>query len=204
MSVRVKICGVTTREDALAAVEAGADALGFNFWRGSKRRVDAETVAPILPALPPDMLTVGVFVNASRPEIEEVLEALPLRAIQLHGDESPADCAGYPVPVIKALRAAEGVSLGNLARSYAVDYILVDASESGRYGGTGRTFPWERALDVAPGRLFLAGGLGPDNVAEAVRRVRPYAVDVASGVETESGRKDPIKMRELVHNARNA
>jgi len=204
MPVRVKICGITCRDDALAAVAAGADALGFNFWPGSRRFVDADTVAAILEALPPHVLSTGVFVNAARDEIEATLRRLPLRAIQLHGDEAPEDCEGYPVPVIKALRASDSGDVEKEAARYRVDFILLDSGGRGNYGGTGEVFPWERAAGVAPGRLFLAGGLTPANVAEAVRRVRPYGVDVAGGVESAPGRKDPERMREFVEHAKRA
>lgn len=200
--MRVKICGITRREDAVAAVEAGADALGFNFWPGSKRRIGPATAAAIVSGLPPSVLAVGVFVDAPRDEIEETLARVQLGAVQLHGDETPADCAGYRVPVIKALRARPDVAA--VASGYGTDFILLDAEVSGSYGGTGETFPWERAARVDAARLFLAGGLTPENVADAVRRVRPYAVDVAGGVESAPGRKDPEKVREFIRNAKNA
>ena len=142
--------------------------------------------------------------NASRSEIVKVLQSIPLGAVQLHGDETPEDCTGYPVKVIKALRARAGVSLAEVAARYGTDYILLDTAAEGSYGGTGRTFAWNLAVGVAPGRLFLAGGLDPDNVAEAVQRVRPYAVDVASGVESEPGRKDHARVREFIRNAKAA
>lgn len=202
MSVRVKICGITNREDALAAAAAGADALGFNFWKGSPRWVAPETVEALLPELPPGILTVGVFVNAPRAEIEAVLERVPLGAIQLHGDEPPQACRGWRVTVIKALRALPGVDLASEAERYPAEIILLDSGAAGSYGGSGKTFPWERAIGVAPGRLLLAGGLDPDNVAEAVRFVRPWGVDVAGGVERSPGRKDPQKIKEFVAHAR--
>ena len=204
MTTRVKICGLTSLEDACAAVEAGADALGFNFWPGSKRCVTVERVASILALLPSGLLAVGVFVNASRSEIVKVLQSIPLGAVQLHGDETPEDCTGYPVKVIKALRARAGVSLAEVAARYGTDYILLDTAAEGSYGGTGRTFAWNLAVGVAPGRRFDAGGRAPDNVAEAVQRVRPYAVDVASGVESEPGRKDHARVREFIRNAKAA
>jgi phosphoribosylanthranilate isomerase len=202
MPVRVKICGVTNLDDALAAVEAGADALGFNFWPGSKRYVTAKDVAPILEGLPEDVLKVGIFVNAPRPEIEHAVRRLSLGVIQLSGDEAPEECTGYAAKVIKSLRARAGVA--EVASRYAVDYILLDADVAGSYGGTGQTFSWELATGLAPERLFLAGGLTPENVAEAVRRIHPYAVDVAGGVESEPRIKDHKRMREFIENAKAA
>jgi phosphoribosylanthranilate isomerase len=202
MPVRVKICGVTSRDDALAAVAAGADALGVNFFAGSRRHVTAERAGEILEGLPPGVLTVGVFVNARRDVIETTLERLPLGAIQLHGDERPEDCRGFAVTVIKALRARPGVAAE--AERYPADFVLLDADATGDYGGTGESFPWELARGVAAGRLFLAGGLRPDNVGEAVRSVRPWAVDVASGVESAPGKKDPRKLEEFIVNAKSA
>jgi phosphoribosylanthranilate isomerase len=202
VSVKVKICGVTRIEDARVAARAGADAIGVNFWPGSKRRVPSiERAAEIARAVPAGMLVVGVFVNAAREQIEQAIAACRLGAVQLHGDETPADCLGFPVPVIKAIPARVGTALAEFAARYPVDYVLLDTDSAGLHGGSGETFPWDRAIGVAPGRLFLAGGLRPENVAGAVRHVRPYAVDVASGVESAPGIKDPLKVEELVRNA---
>ncbi len=204
MSVLVKICGVTTAEDALLCGEAGADLIGLNFWSGSKRWVSAERAAEIARTLPGSVRKVGIFVDADRAEIERVIAAVGLDAIQLHGDEPPEDCAGFAVPVIKAIRVGDDVaSVAAIAERYArdgVDHVLLD----GARGGSGVAFDWRRALGVAPGRLFLAGGLRPENVAEAVRLVRPYAVDTASGVESSPGRKDPRRVREFIDNAKHA
>ena len=204
MSVKVKICGVTRPEDARDAGAAGADAIGINFWAGSKRFVSAANAPAIAAALPPDVLVVGVFVDADRETIESAIRDTPLGAVQLHGDEAPGACGGFSVPVIKAISARAGVDLAELADRYPVDYVLLDTDARERHGGTGESFPLERARGVAPGRLFLAGGLRPETVAEAVRRVRPYAVDVASGVESAPGIKDPVKVRELIRNAKAA
>lgn len=204
MTVRVKICGITSVEDALDAVDAGADAIGLNFWTGSKRRVSDEVAAEIAARIPARVLRVGVFVNQPREAIARRIAALGLGAVQLHGDEPPECCVGFDAPVIKAFRCRAGETIAQAASAYAVDYVLLDADAGASYGGTGRTFPWELASGVAPGRLFLAGGLRPDNVAEAVRRVRPYAVDVAGGVERAPGQKDRAKVREFVKNAKDA
>jgi phosphoribosylanthranilate isomerase len=203
-TVKVKICGVTRAEDARAAADAGADAIGINFWPGSKRFVALGDASRIAAVVPSRVLVVGVFVDAERAVIERAIREVPLGAIQLHGGESPDACAGWDVPVIKAIAAREGVALAELAASYPVDYVLLDADSRGRHGGTGESFPLERAVDVAPGRLFLAGGLRPETVAAAVRRVRPYAVDVASGVESAPGVKDRAKVEELIRNAKAA
>ena len=205
MPVRVKICGVTTAEDATVCADAGADYVGLNFWPGSRRCVGLDRAAEIARALPPTVAKVGVFVDAPRDEIERAIEAASLDAVQLHGNEDPEGCRGFPVPVIKAIRvtAARG-TLERAVESFAVDYILLDAGVAGEYGGSGRRFDWQRAVGVAPGRLFLAGGLTPDNVADAVRRVRPFAVDVASGVEVPPGRKDAKRIREFIDHAKHA
>ncbi|HSD09373.1 MAG TPA: phosphoribosylanthranilate isomerase [Candidatus Binatia bacterium] len=203
MSVRVKICGITTVEDALACAEAGADAIGLNFWNGSKRRIDLARAAEIARALQPPVLKVGVFVNAEKSAIERAIAVAGLDVVQLHGDETPEDCCGFAVPVIKAIRVTHGgESLRMIVERFTVDYILLDAGGSGDYGGAGRPFDWRHAAGVAPGRLFLAGGLHPENVAAAIRIANPYAVDTASGVEITPGHKDPKRVREFVHNAK--
>jgi phosphoribosylanthranilate isomerase len=204
MSVKVKICGVTTVEDGRACVEAGADAIGLNFWAGSKRLVEVSRAAEIARAVP-GVLKVGVFVDARRGEIEGIIEAVGLDAVQLHGDESPEDCRGFAVKVIKAISMRPGGDRASeIAERYGVDFILLDTDAGAQRGGSGRSFDWSRAAGVAPGRLFLAGGLRPDNVAEAVRVAAPYGVDTASGVESAPGRKDADLVREFIRNAKHA
>jgi phosphoribosylanthranilate isomerase len=203
VSVKVKICGVTTVEDARACADAGADAVGLNFWAGSRRFVDVPRAAAIAQAVR-GVLKVGVFVDANRDEIEGVIDAVGLDAIQLHGDERPEDCRGFAVRVIKAIAIRPGSEASAIAERYGVDFILLDADAGPRRGGSGRSFDWRRAVGVAPGRLFLAGGLRPDNVAEAVRAAAPYGVDTASGVEISPGRKDAELVREFVRNAKHA
>lgn len=199
--MRVKICGVTTVEDARVCAAAGADAVGLNFWPGSKRCVGVANAAAIVRALAESVVKVGVFVDAGRAEIERTIAAVGLDMVQLHGDETPDDCVGLSVPVIKAIRVGESLeSPAAVADRYAVDYVLLDAAE----GGSGRVFDWRRAFGVASGRLFLAGGLRPENVADAVRLVKPYAVDTASGVESSPGQKDPRRVREFIENAKHA
>jgi phosphoribosylanthranilate isomerase len=205
MSVRVKICGVTTVEDGVMCAAAGADAIGLNFWSGSPRKITPDRARAIVRALPPAILKVGVFVDAERMRIEETIAEVGLDAIQLHGDESPEECGGFGVKVIKAIRVPEGCeALSQVAERFAVDYILLDADAGASHGGSGRTFDWSRTTGVAPGRLFVAGGLRPQNVAAAVRAVRPYAVDTASGVESAPGKKDPERVREFIHHAKHA
>ncbi len=199
MQVRVKICGLTRREDAEAAVAAGADALGFMFYPGSARCVSEETAAAICRRLPPFVLRVGVFVDAPEEQIRAVAARCGLGALQFHGGESAEFCRRFALPVIKAFRIRGPESLPAL-RAYDTAAWLLDSSVAGQWGGTGTTFNWDLAAEaVGWGHpVILAGGLTPDNVAGAVRRVRPYAVDVSSGVETAPGRKDPARMRAFV------
>ncbi|GBD25761.1 N-(5'-phosphoribosyl)anthranilate isomerase [bacterium HR30] len=202
--VVVKICGITTCEDAIAAARSGADWLGLNFWQGSPRHVTRERAREIVAALPPHIRKVGVFVNATREEVESTAAELGLDLLQFHGDEPPEYCQGWRWPVIKAVR---GHSKGDLEAAclYRVDYFLVDAQVPGRYGGTGQRANWAAVAQWAPGRpVILAGGLNPENVSEAIRLVRPFGVDVASGVETSPGAKDPGAMRRFVQNAKSA
>ena len=201
--VRIKICGITRPSDALAAISAGADALGFNFWPKSKRYVAPATARAIIATLPPFVTTVGVFVDAERSEIERIAALTGIRALQLHGDEPPPACVGYALPVIKALRVGADFSAAWFTR-YEVRAYLLDAPTVG-YGGGGAVFDWNRLAGIHAGvPLILAGGLTPDNVAEAIATVRPYAVDVASGVEASPGIKDPEAMRRFVANVRAA
>ena len=204
MTVRIKICGITSREDALHAAACGADALGFVFYAGSPRCVAAETAAAICAALPPFVTRVGLFVNAAPAQIRAIAEACGLDAIQLHGDEAPAACDFAPRRTIKALRVKDAASLAGHAQ-FATSALLLDAWVADAYGGTGQACNWELAAGVARQRpVILAGGLTPDNVAAAVRQVRPYGVDVSSGVEQAPGRKDPAKVAEFIRRAREA
>jgi phosphoribosylanthranilate isomerase len=201
--VRVKICGVTRLEDALAAARLGADAVGFNFWPGSKRYLAPAAAGEIVRQLPAGVVPFGVFVDPSREEAEAALAASGVAVAQLHGDEPPALCAALPVPVVKALRVSDSNSLAALA-SYEVRAFLLDSASPG-YGGSGVTFDWSLAAQVAQVLpVFLAGGLVPENVAAAVRTVRPLAVDVASGVEASPGVKDPTRMEAFIRNAKEA
>lgn len=200
---RVKICGITNLSDALRAVECGADALGFVFYEGSPRHVFPEIVKEIVAHLPPFITTVGVFVNAPPQEIKEVLEYTGLDVVQLHGDEPQEECFLFP-RVIKAFRIRDIRDLDEI-KHYKASAYLLDAYDPEVPGGTGQIFNWDIAIEAKQyGPVILAGGLTPDNVSDAVKKVRPYAVDVSSGVETEKGKKDPEKLRLFIHRAKSA
>lgn len=197
----VKICGITSLADALAAVDAGADALGFNFYRRSPRYILPETAREITNHLPQPVLKVGVFVNEDVESVAHIVAEARLSAIQLHGDESPEYChklAGQYV--IKVFRAGDDFAVD----AYAVDAIMFDTKDDLLRGGTGRVFDWSLAHrpEISQPRLFLAGGLSPENVAEAIATVRPYAVDACSSLEISPGRKDHARMRAFVAAAR--
>ncbi|MBI3490455.1 MAG: phosphoribosylanthranilate isomerase [Acidobacteria bacterium] len=190
----VKICGITRAEDAEAAVQAGAGAVGFVFWPESPRFIDPHRARAIAARLPPFVTTVGVFVNQAVAHVRSVASLVRLGAVQLHGDETPDEAAAIAVPVIKA------VTLGDaqVDRWPSRATILLDADDPLRRGGTGQTIDWPAAAAVAARRnILLAGGLTPDNVGEAVTRVRPFGIDVSSGVERSPGIKDPQRIRAL-------
>ncbi len=203
MSVKVKICGVTSVADACAAASAGADYLGLNFHPPSPRFVDLARAADIAAAVR-GMPLVGVFVDRPRDEVAAIAEMLGLWAVQLHGDEPPDDCAGWDRPVIKALRARPGDDLPARAAQYATDYLLLDAWVAGVPGGTGVAIEPAAARGLPAERLFVAGGLVPERVADVVRALRPFAVDVASGVEREPGIKDHGKIEDFIRRAKAA
>jgi phosphoribosylanthranilate isomerase len=199
--VKVKVCGITNSADARAAVEAGADALGFNFYARSPRYINPREARRIVSELPPSVLCVGVFVNEDgAATVARMAEAAGMSAVQLHGDESPEYCAALGEhEVIKALRAGKDFAPEDAAR-YPARSILLDAYNAHARGGTGETFDWtlaRRTRDVV-GRLYLAGGLTPENVAGAIAVVAPYAVDVCSGVELAPGRKDAARVRAFI------
>lgn len=196
--VRVKICGITKLEDAKLAVELGAYAIGLNFYSQSPRSITPAAAAELIDRLPPLVATVGVFVNWEAEPVVALCRALHLSAAQLHGDESPAlvDTITEHVQVIKALRIGQGTAPPPYAKYRSAAGLLIDAAQPGQFGGTGTTANWHLARTVAQShRVILAGGLSPENVGEAIRVVRPYAVDVASGVESRPGRKDPARLR---------
>ncbi len=195
-AVRSKICGITRIEDALAAVEAGADAIGLVFYAKSPRAVSVQRARAIIAALPPFISTVGLFVNASRCELNETLDAVPLDMLQFHGDETAEQCEGYHRPYIKALRVQAGDDIAASCRLYAgASGILLDTYVAGVPGGTGETFDWALIPNGLSKPIILAGGLTSANVAQAITQVRPYAVDVSGGVESGKGIKDRDKIR---------
>lgn len=198
-SIRVKICGIRDVSTALAAVEAGADALGFVF-APSKRQVDRETARSICSKLPPFVSRVGVFVDAPAAVVEETADYCGLDTLQLHGDESPEYCRAFKYKVIKAFRIKDAASLEGI-KSYRCAAVLLDSFVPGMPGGTGYSLDWSIAREVTEARVILAGGLNPENVRKAVEVARPYAVDVSSGVET-GGRKDIEKIRMFIKRVR--
>ncbi|MCX7080791.1 MAG: phosphoribosylanthranilate isomerase [Pseudomonas sp.] len=198
-AVRSKICGITRIEDALAAVDAGADAIGFVFYAKSPRAVSVQQARAIIAALPPFVTTVGLFVNASRCELGEILDAVPLDLLQFHGDETPADCEGYHRPYIKALRVKAGDDIAASCKAYAgASGILLDTYVEGVPGGTGEAFDWSLIPEGLSKPIILAGGLTATNVAGAIAQVHPYAVDVSGGVEQSKGIKDHAKIRAFI------
>ncbi|MDP2266516.1 MAG: phosphoribosylanthranilate isomerase [Thiobacillus sp.] len=213
MAVRVKICGITRLQDLHDACNAGADALGFVFYEPSPRHVTIAAAAALVRELPPFVQSVGLFVNAEPAFIESVLQAVPLDLLQFHGDETSADCARFNRPYIKAVRVNRETDL----LKYAADFdsargLLLDAYVAGVPGGTGERFDWSLIPANLTKPMVLSGGLTPDNIADAVQRVRPWAVDVSSGVEAAmmldgvsvatKGIKDPNKMTQFIARAK--
>ena len=205
MSVRVKICGITRVEDALAAVDAGADALGFMFYEASSRGVTPGQVLEILRELPPFVARVGVFVNPLAANVRATITETGIDTLQFHGEESPAFCRQFGLRVIKAFRVRDAESLKPLA-DFQCETWLLDSFVEGKHGGTGAGFNWDLAAQAVKqgGRVILAGGLTPENAADAVRRVRPYALDVSSGVELTPGEKDAARVRAFIAAAKSA
>lgn len=207
MQVASKICGITRVEDALAAVNAGVSAIGLVFYSPSPRAVTIAQARAIVAAVPPFVSVVGLFVNASRCEINETLDAVALDRLQFHGDETPEQCMGYPRPWYKALRVQPEMDVQLEARAYAAAgarAILLDAYVPGLPGGTGLAFDWSLIPSQLPLPLILAGGLDADNVVQAIQQVRPYAVDVSGGVEQAKGIKDLQRMQKFMSAVRRA
>lgn len=206
--VRVKVCGITNLEDALVAVAAGADALGFNFWPHSPRYLEPRQAADIIAHLPPFVTPVGVFVNEERLRLGRIVRRTGVGAVQLHGDETPeavAALAADGLPVLKALAVGRGFEPQRLRLYSGVAAFLLDAEVKGKRGGTGQSFDWKRAGEANRyGRILLAGGLTPENVTEAIRQVQPYGVDVCTGVEKKPGVKDHPRLREFLRRAKGA
>ncbi len=202
--IKVKICGITNLDDAMAAVDAGADALGFIFYKESPRYIEPSKAGEIIKNLPPFVKTVGVFVNKKEPEIRRVIESTRIDILQLHGEELPGFCVLFNKPVIKAIRVKERKSISCLA-NYNVSAFLLDSYNRKGYGGTGEGFDLDIAVEAKTyGRIILSGGLTPENVMGAIDKVMPYAVDVSSGVEASKGKKDHDKMRLFIERAKEA
>lgn len=202
--VHVKVCGITSLADARMCIDAGVDALGLNFWSGSVRRCTEPAAREIAQAVSGRVLLVGVFVNEQEAEIERLRDELSLGCVQLHGDESPAQLARFLPHAYKALRV-RGADVEDEVARFGGEHVLLDAYVKGMPGGTGETFDWQLAKRIAGVRkLTLAGGLTPENVADAVRAVRPFCVDTASGVELSAGVKDPVRVRAFVERAKQA
>ena len=205
MNTRIKICGITNLADAQAAVEAGADALGFIFYEKSPRFVPLKTAAEISKQLPPFVMRVGVFVNAPEDFVLRAIAECNLTMLQFHGDEPPEFCTQFGLMSMKAFRIRDAETL-KLIPNYQTDAYLLDAFSSTTLGGTGEKFNWDLAVAAQKfGKpIFLAGGLTPENVAEAVKKVQPFGVDVSSGVESAPGKKDHAKVKAFIEAARKA
>jgi phosphoribosylanthranilate isomerase len=203
MQVKVKICGITNLTDAIAAVDFGADALGFVLFQGSPRYISYSDAASIIKKLPPLTTTIGVFVDERPEQIEKIIGLTGIDVVQLHGNEPPEIC-NFSRRIIKAIRVKYLESLNPLIHyKDRVSAFLLDTFTPEIFGGTGQIFNWDIALDAKQfGRIILAGGLTPDNIAEAVGRVRPYGVDVSSGVESEKGKKDHRKLKLFIERAK--
>jgi phosphoribosylanthranilate isomerase len=208
--LRIKICGLTTPQEAAAAIEFGADALGFNFFPGSKRYLVPEAAGPWIAALPDDVMKVAILVNPGWDETKRIARMAGIDCLQLHGGEPPEFCRQLKTEGIRFEKAVPVIDAGSVANlpDFGTETVLLDSGGPGEFGGSGRPFPWEIArafVEANPNlRVILAGGLTPENVAEAVIAVRPYGVDVASGVESAAGRKDYGRLRAFIAAARAA
>ena len=201
---RTKICGITRKEDALAAARNGADAFGLVFYEKSPRHVTLQQAALLAAVTPPFVTLVGLFVNPSAGEVREALRHVPLDVLQFHGEEEPEFCAQFNRPYLKAIRVKDGVDLVQCAARYSgAQGLLLDAFIEGAHGGTGASFDWALIPHDLPLPVILSGGLHPDNVAQAIRQVHPYAVDVSSGVESARGIKDAAKVAAFIKEVKN-
>jgi phosphoribosylanthranilate isomerase len=202
-SVKIKICGLTRVEDMQAAVIAGADAVGFVFTE-SPRRISIERAQRLCAHVPEGVLRVGLFLDQPRDEIEQVTAAVPLDILQFHGSETELECSGFGLPWLKAVAMEDAESIIRAEQDYpGAAGLLLDSHSKGQRGGSGKLFDWSLSRPVAK-PIWLAGGLNADNVREAIQTVRPYAVDVSSGVEVEPGIKDPSRMKAFVKAVRQA
>ncbi|HET6654968.1 MAG TPA: phosphoribosylanthranilate isomerase [Gammaproteobacteria bacterium] len=201
--VRIKFCGLTRAEDAAIAARLGADAIGLVFYPPSPRTVTLDQARAVIEALPPFVTITALFLDPERAEVERVLEVVPIDLLQFHGDESPAFCESFDRPYIKALPMADNIDLNAAARNYRrARALLLDAHARGEAGGQGKTFGWRRLELPLP--VVLAGGLAPDNVGRAIETVRPWAVDVSSGVESSPGIKNRVRMAAFVEEVNRA
>ena len=200
-----KICGITRSEDALTAARCGAHAVGFVFYRPSPRYIDPDEAASIVGALPPFVTPVGLFVDAHADEVRAIVARSHVRLLQFHGSETPEFCNQFATPYMKAVRIRPGVDLLQYARQFeGAKALLLDAYQEGLHGGTGAVFDWDLIPPALPLPIVLSGGLTPANVIEAIRRVKPCAVDVSSGVESARGIKDARKIEAFMNGVRNA
>lgn len=196
---RIKICGITRAEDALAAVSTGVDALGFVFYKKSPRAVSVEQARSIIEKLPAFVTTVGLFVDSAAEEVDNILQQVSLSLLQFHGDEPAAYCEQFGVPYIKAIRVTQSDDVNAKIATYpSACGILLDAFKEGIPGGTGESFDWSLVPSTTNKPIILAGGLTPENVSDAIKQVKPYAVDVSGGVEKEKGIKDLQKLNAFV------
>lgn len=202
--IKIKICGITSTDDAIAAAESGVDALGFNFYKKSPRYIEPARAAEIIAQLPPFVTPVGVFVNEREDRVRDIMFTTGIKVLQFHGDERPEFCGRFASRAIKAFQVKDKESLKDMVH-FHVSALLLDSYHKNLRGGTGDVFDWHLAVVAKTfGRIILAGGLTPDNVAEAVKLVQPYGVDVAGGVESKQGIKDHAKMRKFITEARKA
>ena len=200
MRTRVKICGITNIDDALAAIDEGADALGFVFYKPSPRYVDIQKVKDIIDIIPPFISKVGLFVNANTSFVNDVISQLSIDLLQFHGDESEAFCQSFNRSYMKAIRVQEKTDLDLMAKQYhSSSGLLLDAFDSRQYGGTGHAFDWALMPKNFPLPIILAGGLNVSNIAKAIKTTQPYAVDVSSGVEKGKGLKDHLLIQQFMH-----
>lgn len=200
---RIKICGITRPEDARVAAECGADAIGLVFYEASPRAVDIARARMIVDSLPPFISVVGLFVNPSPQAVKQILAEIPLAWLQFHGDEDAAFCEQFGRPYYKAVRVRDAGTVTQAYREFpSAAGLLVDAYDPNLYGGTGQTFNWAWLPADRPRPLMLAGGLTPENIADAVQQVRPWAVDVSGGVESAKGLKDPEKICQFIEGVR--
>ncbi len=205
LRTRIKVCGLREPEHARLAGELGVDAIGLVFYARSPRAVSPEQAAAVVAACPPFLTTVGLFVDPDPGAVEGILDRVPLDLLQFHGDECPSDCRRYGRPYIKAIPAGDGTDVRRYAQAYPdAQGFLIDSHAKGETGGTGMAFDWRLWPSDLDRPLILAGGLSPDNVAEAIRRLAPYGVDVSSGVESERGVKDPQRMIAFCREVRRA